>query len=162
MMKIELVPVTDEDVTPLTRIMKRAFDKDCQLHTGRDGGPPGYDNGDFIRTWVFHQYATSFKILVDEKLAGNISLFINSRTNVNVLGNFFIDPDFHSCGIGTRVWAMIEEKYPETIKWKTETIWQSSYNHYFYVTKCGFHIVHIDNPLNNPEAQYHMEKNMPL
>ena len=37
-------PLKEEDIEPLTRIMKRAFDEDTRIHLGRkSGGPPGYE-----------------------------------------------------------------------------------------------------------------------
>lgn len=156
----EMVTVTQEDIPALAGIMKRSFDKDCLMHTGKPGGPPGYDTGDFLRTWCFHDAATAFKIMVDGAVAGAVILFINDGTRVNTLGCLFLEPDLRQKGLGAEIWRHIERKYPETRKWKTETIWYSTYNHYFYVAKCGFQIVRIDNPKANDEAQYHMEKSM--
>ena len=44
--------------------------------------------------------------------------------------------------------------------WNTETPIFSSRNHNFYVNKCGFHIVKIDDPKNRLEGQYKMQKAM--
>jgi arsenite methyltransferase len=46
--------IAEEDMPELTRVMTRAFDDDAQKHLGQERrGPPGYDNGDFFRKWLF-------------------------------------------------------------------------------------------------------------
>ena len=62
--------------------------------------------------------------------------------------------------MGIKVWNMIEKLYPDTEVWETETPIFSSRNHNFYVNKCGFHIVKIDNTKNRLEGQYKMQKVM--
>jgi len=43
----------EEDIDILTPIMKRAFDEDAMRHLNEpEGGPPGYDNGDFLRKYA--------------------------------------------------------------------------------------------------------------
>lgn len=157
---LELAVLEYEDVDELAAIMKRSFDCDSMKHLEKTGGPPGYENGDFIRKWCFIKGASSFKILWNGSIIGSITVFINPATNHNHMGNFFIEPELHGQGIGAGVWKQIEERYPQTRRWSTETIWYSTYNHYFYVVKCGFQIIRIDHPHNNPQAQYHMEKVM--
>ncbi len=157
-MKITLSGMERRDIDRLTSIMKRAFDQDSLRHTGRPGGPPGYDTGEFLSKWGFHESATSLTISVDGAPAGAVILFIDSGTRTNTLGCLFLDPDVQRQGAGSAAWASVERMFPETKVWKTETIWHSTYNHYFYVEKCGFAITRIDNPRNNPQAQYHMEK----
>lgn len=51
--------------------------------------------------------------------------------------------------------------YPDIKIWNTETPIFSSRNHNFYVNKCGFHIVKIDNPKNRREGQYILQKVKP-
>ena len=39
---------TKNDVECFTEIMRKAFDKDTQIHLGeKEGGPDGYENGNF-------------------------------------------------------------------------------------------------------------------
>lgn len=43
----------ESDILKLTDVMTRTFDDDSQRHLGKPkGGPPGYNNGDFFRTWL--------------------------------------------------------------------------------------------------------------
>ena len=46
--------IAEGDIPELTRVMARVFDDDAWKHLGLDrGGSSGYDNGDFIREWLF-------------------------------------------------------------------------------------------------------------
>lgn len=156
---IEFARISKEDVPAMTKIMKRAFDEDTRRHLGREaGGPPGYDNGEFINKWYLESGADARKILLDGKMIGGFNVFMNGRENF--LGNIFIDPDLQDQGYGTYIWKRIESMYPNTTKWSTETPGFSKRNHNFYVNKCGFHIVKIENPKDLEEESYILQKVM--
>ena len=153
-------PFLESDIGILTPIMKRAFDEDTRLHLGKEeGGPEGYDNGDFLRKWALHKDSTAFKILLNGQPIGAVILWIH-RNHDNFLGNIFIDPDLENKGLGTAVWKLIEAKYPYTRVWRTETPGFSKRNHHFYVNKCGFHIVKIVNAGDIMNGCYFLEKHM--
>lgn len=78
----------------------------------------------------------------------------------NTLGNLFLDPELQNRGLGTQVWREIERMFPDTLLWNTETPIYSHRNHNFYVNKCGFHIVHIDNPRDMQESSFILQKVM--
>lgn len=63
-------------------------------------------------------------------------------------------------GLGTHIWKYIENLYSDAVKWSTETPGFSKRNHNFYVNKCGFKIVRIENPKDLMEESYIMEKEM--
>ncbi|MGL5352015.1 MAG: GNAT family N-acetyltransferase [Clostridium sp.] len=158
-LKYELLEEGDVDI--LTTIMERAFNEDTRLHLNEPkGGPPGYDNGEFLRKYGLDKDATSYKILLEGEIIGCVILWINNETRINSLGNIFIDVNIQNQGIGKNVWRFIENEYPNTIKWCTETPGFSKRNHNFYVNKCGFHIVKIDNPTDKYECNYIMEKSI--
>lgn len=147
-----------EDIDLLTPIMKRAFDEDAKRHLNEDsGGPDGYDNGEFLRKWALHPDSDAYKIFKNSQLIGAIIVWINDN-NENFLGNMFIDPDLQDKGLGMIVWQFIESAYPDTVSWRTETPGFSKRNHHFYVNKCGFKIVRIDNPGDKYEESYFLEK----
>lgn len=151
----------EQDVELLTPIMKRAFDEDAQRHLHEvSGGPEGYDNGEFLRKWALHADSHAYKISKHNKPIGAIIVWINEN-NENFLGNMFIDPDLQDKGLGTTVWRFIETEHPDTVIWRTETPGFSKRNHHFYVNKCGFKIVRIDNPGDRYKESYFMEKVMP-
>ncbi len=159
-MNILLQQMGEKDIPALTVIMKNAFDYDTRIHLGKkEGGPPGYDDGSFLRKWGLHPAATSYCIYLDKKLAGGIILWI-SQNKENRLGNIFIDPAYENKGIGTRIWQRIEQLYPDTKIWYTETPIFSHRNHNFYINKCGFHVIKIENPKNPEEGSFVLQKIM--
>lgn len=114
--------VQEQDIEILIPIMKCAFDEDTRIHLGREcGGPPGYDNGDFLRQYALSDTSTAYKISKDGKVIGAIILWINAETNQNFLGNVFIEPTEENKGIGKTVWDFVEHEFPLTEVWKTET-----------------------------------------
>ena len=150
----------EEDVDVFTAIMKRAFDEDAKRHLNEDsGGPPGYDNGDFLRKWALHKDSQAVKVFKDSKPIGLYIVWI-TKNHINSLGALFIDPEFQDKGVGAKIWKFIESEYPQTILWRTETPGFSKRNHNFYVNKCGFKIVKIENPGDKYEESYLMEKEM--
>ena len=78
---------TEEDIPELTGVMTRAFDDDAQRHLGKErGGPPGYDNGDFFREWLFgYEETVGYKVLSDNKAIGAIIVWLLEGGH-NVLG----------------------------------------------------------------------------
>lgn len=153
--------INEEDISILTPIMKRAFDEDARIHLGKEcGGPPGYDNGDFLRKYALHKDSTAFKISMNGRVIGAIIVWINNSTNHNFLGNIFIDVDVQNKGIGKKVWEFIEHEFPNTRVWRTETPIFSRRNHNFYVNKCGFHVINIENPKDLQNGSYIFEKVM--
>ena len=158
MLNLKYERITKADVEEMTPIMKRAFDEDSMRHLGEAGGPPGYDNGEFIRKWYLSSGADAYKILLDGKIVGGFNIFTNEKTRF--LGNIFLDTDCQDKGIGSLVWKHIEEQYPDTKKWCTDTPGFSKRNHNFYVNKCGFKITRIENPKDDRESSYIFEKEM--
>lgn len=157
---LQFTPFEAFHITELTRIMKRAFDDDAKRHLGEDsGGPPGYDNGDFLRNYGLHKDSTAISVFSGEKPIGAAILWLNTNGE-NMLGCMFVDPDYQGKGIGTRIWRFIEENFRDTKIWRTETPGFAKRNHSFYVNKCGFHIVEIVNPGDKYEENFLMEKRM--
>ena len=155
---LEFDSFTERDVETITPIMKRAFDEDTRRHTGKPaGGPPGYDDGSFLRQWALHRDSVAYRIMKDKAPIGAAIVWPNP-SGENFLGCLFLDPARQDQGLGHTVWRFIESEYPDTLVWRTETIATSRRNHYFYVNKCGFKIVRVDG--KGDEAQYQMEKPM--
>lgn len=154
---LQFEPFSKADIPVFTPIMKRAFDEDMLRHTGKPhGGPDGYDNGDFLRKWYINQGAKAYKVTKDGDFIGAFNVWIN-RKGGNYLGNIFVDPDCQDKGIGTSIWRFIESKYPTEI-WRTETPAFSRRNHNFYINKCGFKVVKIENPKKASGGSYILEK----
>lgn len=150
----------ENDIGELMQIMTRAFDEDAKRHLNEpSGGPPGYDTGEFLRKYALDSKSDAYKVFKDDQCIGAAIVWINP-SNINFLGNMFIDLSLQDKGIGSIIWKYIEQKYPQTIRWKTETPGFSKRNHNFYVNKCGFKIIKIDNPKDKYEEIYILEKEM--
>lgn len=137
-------------IPELTRVMTRAFDDDAQKHLGKErGGPEGYDNGDFFRTWLLpYKESVGYNIMASGKLVGGMIVWILPEGH-NILGTIFVDPEVQDHGIGEKAWQFIEKTYPETRSWRLATPTWATKNHHFY-QKCGFLEVESD-PLIPPE-----------
>ena len=149
-LSIDHLPIHEDDIPSLTPVMKRAFDNDAKKHLGKDtGGPPGYDDGEFFRTWLLpYPESIGYKILLEGNIIGGIIVWILPERH-NILGTIFIGPDFQDRGVGQGVWTFIEKTYPDTLSWRLGTPTWAIKNHHFY-QKCGFVKVDSD-PLIPPE-----------
>ena len=72
---------------------------------------------------------------------GGVIIKINNETQENFLELFYISEEYHNQNLGFITWKAIEKKYPSTTVWRTITPYFEERNIYFYVNKCGFHIV---------------------
>ena len=142
--RLEFEKITESDLPRLTEVMKRAFDDDAQKHLGQEsGGPPGYDDGEFFRTWLFpFEESIGYKIILEESVIGGIIVWILPDGH-NILGTIFVDPDYQDLAVGQDTWQFIEETYPDTKSWRLGTPDWATKNHHFYA-KCGFEAVEAD------------------
>ena len=151
----------EADIVLLTPIMRDSFNEDTRIHLEKEsGGPTGYDDGSFLRKYALNPKATAYTIRQGEQVIGAVILWINRDNHQNFLGNIFVHVGLENRGIGTTIWQFIEQEYPDTLVWRTETPTFSRRNHHFYVNKCGFHIVAIKNPKDWEEGSYLLEKVM--
>jgi len=129
----------ERDIPAVTEVMTRAFDDDSQRHLGQPkGGPEGYDNGDFFRTWLLgYAESVGYKVLAGEDVAGAMIVWINPSRRY-FLGTIFVDPAWQNKGVGRRMWAFLRERYPEALSWQLETPAWATKNHHFYEYVCGF------------------------
>lgn len=143
--------ISEDDLPELTEVMTRAFDDDAQKHRGLEkGGPEGYDNGDFFRTWLLpYEESVGYKILWQGKLIGGIIVWILPEGH-NILGTIFVDPPYQDRGVGTQTWQFIEATHPETKSWRLATPTWATKNHHFYQVKCGFTEVESDPVIGSP------------
>ena len=93
-----------------------------------------------------------------ERMVGGAVLIINDDNN-NVLELLFISSDCIDRGIGYRAWLEIEKRYPQTRTWTTITPTDLTRNVNFYVNKCGFHIIRVDDP-KSVEPMFVFQKTM--
>lgn len=152
---------TKTDIPELTGVMARAFDDDAKKHLGQEqGGPPGYDNGDFFRQWLFgYEQTDGYKVVRQGQAVGAVIVWILPEGH-NVLGAIFVDPAVQDRGVGTRTWQFIESRYPQTRSWRLATPSWATKNHYFYQVKCGFERVDADPIAGAPEGEFVYRKEM--
>ena len=114
-MNLVFSEISEADVPELAGVMTRAFDDDAKKHFSKErGGPPGYDNGEFFREWLFgYQWTVGYKAILDDRIIGAIIVWIFD-TGKNILGTIFVDPQHQDRGVGTRIWAFIESTCPDT------------------------------------------------
>lgn len=89
--------------------------------------------------------AVALRILRNGRKVGGAVLSIHP-THHNTLDLFFLKVGEEGRGIGGQAWRAIEQKYPETLTWRTHTPYFEKRNIHFYVNKCGFSIIEFFNP----------------
>ena len=150
-------PMTEAHIEPLTAIMVRAFDDDARRYRNCEhDGPPGYDDGSFLRKWGLESGAAAFALYREGQLVGGIILFFSPDGQEGVLGCLFIDSACHGKGLGRAAWFQAEEKYPLVRTWRTETPAISYRNHCFYINTCGFRVESVSDPHDPMQAQFQM------
>lgn len=158
MFEITFRKLTEGDIAPCTAIMKEAFDEDSMLFRQIPDGPPGYDDGSFLRENGLNSGADSYCIHVDGALAGAVIVFQNPQKQENFLGCIFLSPTLRGKGLGKAVWDGVEKMYPDTKVWRTETPLCSRRNLNFYINKLGFMAYHITDPMDYENAQVQFVK----
>lgn len=143
MNNIELRPLSTAEEEIFIKEIQVAFDKAVIEKYGpqKDTVIPRED----VEKSLHGKNAEAFRIIADGNGVGGVVVSINKETQNNALELLYITPDYHSKGIGQKVWQMIEEKYPETKVWETHTPYFETRNIHFYVNRCGFHIVEFFN-----------------
>ncbi|MHA2297852.1 MAG: GNAT family N-acetyltransferase [Candidatus Hodarchaeales archaeon] len=137
-MDLKFEEATEMDIPELTGIMKKAFDDDARLHLGiPEGGPPGYDNGEFFRQWMLsYEESHGYKVITGDKIIGYFLVWIYEHGE-NRLGTIFMDPDYQNRGIGSRAMRFIFDSWSDAKSWILDTPNWATRNHYFY-EKHGF------------------------
>jgi ribosomal protein S18 acetylase RimI-like enzyme len=134
---LRIVPLEPADVAALTDVMTRSFDDDAWRHLGVEkGGPPGYDTGEFLRTYGFDPAASAFEAVLDDAPVGAIIVFARPDGH-HVLGCIFTDPDVQRRGVGAALFRHVENAFPAR-SWRLETPECAASNHLFYIERCGF------------------------
>lgn len=155
MSEITIVPMNADNFNDAKRMMERSF------ATTMDNLPKNSDaNNDLpsIDGILERPQETPLVFYLDGKMAGGAVLIINDDNN-NILTLLFVDSDCLDKGIGYKAWLEIEKRYPETKTWTTETPTFLMRNVNFYVNKCGFHIIRVNDPKND-ESMFVFQKTM--
>ena len=152
---LEIVPVVEEDIPELSRVMTRAFDDDARKHLRVEkGGPVGYDDGEFFRKGLFsYDASVGYKIASQGRVIGAFILWLLEDVCIR-LGTVFVDPGYQDQEVATRPWRFIEQTYPDSRSWTLATPWWAVKNHHFYEQKCGFKKIKEETSLEGVSLTY--------
>lgn len=142
-MKVELIPIIDNDLDQFKVIAQEAFQKGFEEHFGKttDIILPEKDIDNSLNT----KGSIAYKAIVDGEFVGGAIVVINKETQHNHLDFLFVKHGTQSKGIGKAIWFQLEKLHPETKIWETCTPYFDVRNIHFYVNVCKFHIVEFFN-----------------
>ncbi|MBE6671022.1 MAG: GNAT family N-acetyltransferase [Ruminococcaceae bacterium] len=142
--KVELVPLTSDDREQFILDNQWSFKYGALLEFGKRDDHTDADgeiiSRKTIEKCIDEPQNETYRIVVDGKRVGGVTLKIDKETNRNHLEILFISPEEHSKGIGYGAWQAVEALHPETKVWETCTPYFEKRNIHFYVNKCGFMI----------------------
>lgn len=98
--------------------------------------------------------AEAFEALLDGARVGGTIITIDKEKHRGDLDFLYVKARCQSNGIGQFIWNTIEHQHLGIRLWETMTPYFDERNIYFYVNRCGFHIVEFFN-------SYHPDQNMP-
>ena len=157
---LDFIPMTEADIPILTPIMKQAFEDDARRYGRPDGGPDGYDDGEFLRKRIVLSDVEGYRIDLDGVTIGGILLFVHTKQHSGHLSCIFIDPSQMSAGYGAMAWRFVEHMYPRINTWTLNTSAVSYKNHCFYINKLGFHVVAVDGGKDRYTAMFQLKKEL--
>lgn len=148
MANITLTRLTDDDREQFIKDNQWAFKYGSTIEFGMRNDE--YEEGDEIisRRTIEDSidHGEAYRIVSDGKKAGGIIVSVEKdRGDLEIL---FVNPEYHSKGIGQAAWFEMEKLYPEVKIWETLTPYFETRNIHFYVNKLGFHIVEFFNPFH--------------
>lgn len=105
----------------------------------------------------------AYRIMQDGQPVGGVVIKVDGECGD--LDLLFVSPKAHSKGIGYAAWCAVEQLHPEVTVWETVTPHFEKRNIYFYVNRCGFHIVefynsHHPDP-NDPDMAEQIDEQFP-
>lgn len=147
-MEITLEPLGPDQREEFIRMNQRSFQKAADEEFGANSGV-AIPREDILRS-IDSPTAETYAVIRDDIMIGGVCINNNPKSVKTSLDLLFLDIPYQGSGIGSKVWNIIESKYPDTRIWETHTPYFEKRNIHFYVNKCGFHIVEFYCP-QNPE-----------
>ncbi|MDD4297701.1 MAG: GNAT family N-acetyltransferase [Ruminiclostridium sp.] len=145
---LKIVRAEKKDAQEITDIKIAAYNKEINLHLGRDGGPPGY-NQVSSQLYIIDNFI-AYKILEDEKIIGCFFLEQVSDEHMH-FEDFCIYPLSQNKGYGYKTLELLEKTYPQIKKWTLNAARFSKKNQYLY-EKFGY------KKIGETEWEYEYEK----
>ncbi len=164
-MNISLIPLACDDREQFILDNQEAFNFGALEEFGRRDDH-FEDEGEIIsRETIEHSIdnGEAYRITLDGQPVGGVIIRVNGdHGDLEIL---FVSPRVHSKGIGYAAWCAVERLHPEVRVWETVTPYFEKRNFYFYVNRCGFHIVefftsHHPDP-NDPDRGEEMDEQFP-
>ena len=145
----------DKDLKELGLILEESFELTVKEAGMDDKDIPLPKGDDLIK--AIDAGMDILKIYADDILIGG-ALIEKKDEKTNILELLFISGKKEGKGLGTKAWNAIENYYPETGSWETETPYFQKRNISFYINNCGFHIVEFFNEHHPKIIDGHVEK----
>ncbi|MBU4216139.1 MAG: GNAT family N-acetyltransferase [Actinobacteria bacterium] len=143
---VRLVPAFEDEFAGLGRRLQAAFAVALQGDPHHDPALEPIPSDDELKSSFKAPRAEVLHVTVDGERVGGMVLSIDPASRRNTLDLLFIDPEYHSRGLGRHAWLAAEQRHPDTRVWETATPHFEIRNIHFYINVCGFHIVEFFNP----------------
>lgn len=144
-MNIILKRTKEEELTKLTEMEVDAFN--VQAKYFQNGILPPFSEAEkeknALTTLFKDKDMRMLSIYLDNDMIGcAVVKYIDKITNEIVL--FFVSLKWQGSGLGRQVLQMVEDTFPNTKIWRLVTPTQVLRNSVFYVNKCGYNIVRVE------------------
>ena len=164
-MDIQLIALTSDDREQFILDNQEAFNFGALEEFGRRDDHFEEEGEIISRETIEHSIdnGEAYRIMQDGQPVGGVIIKVDGdRGDLEIL---FVSPRVHSKGIGYAAWCAVERLHPEVRVWETVTPYFEKRNIYFYVNRCGFHIVeffnsHHPDP-NDPDAAEQINDQFP-
>lgn len=144
-MILELKKMHKEEMDYLEKLEKTSFEVNAKY----------FENGVIPPLPEEDAEKYSFKVLCEQSDTETLTIFYEDEIIGSVIVKdiepkvkeillFFIIPKMQGKNLGKKALKMVEEMYPETRIWRLVTPTQVLRNSVFYVNKCGYSIVRVD------------------
>lgn len=153
-MKFKILPSKITEGYELLKIQREAFYSDLLKYKDYDTNPATESLDNFLFRM---QNSLHYSILVDDKLAGGVCIFIQTNTHY-YLNSIFLSSRFQNKGLGSKILQKLERGFPHVRKWSLHTPKDDHRNRHFY-EKLGFKNTG-EEPINQYLTLINYEKNM--
>lgn len=131
------------EITELEAAYKKAFESNVfPEYMIEDAGDDEPDLSPAIS--ISRDDLITLTIYEDGRIIGGAILDCTGNDK-NKLERLFISPEYQNCELGTSAWQKIEQDYSDNHGWTLRTPTCLMNNICFYVNKCGFHIVRVED-----------------
>lgn len=151
-------PATPIDANNLEKIYAAAFESNARFFPDdmeEDGEEEGEDFS--LEDAISSSDKTVLGIWEDGCLVGGAVISV-AANGVYTLERLFILPEKQGKGYGYRAWKEIEKTHPEAKGWELRTPTCLINNVCFYVNKCGFSIVRVEDMGSDGVGMYVFRK----